>query len=173
MAKWKIGIVVVALCVAGVALATELVDQGRPGTQGPWLISCVSGCGTTIVTDGGMSISASFSFDGGFIGTVLPAPCKTFVQKFTDAGTTAITIPAVGLSTNRVYIDVCNTILNPSTALCTCSATSVPTSVALGVVGDTLATGDCQRYPTVFDGGNPWCVCNQPSVQLNSSECGS
>lgn len=155
-----------AVLVAGAAIAEEIVNQGSPGTRGPWPVACISGCS-------GGGGGGTLTLDGGFIGTVLPAPCRTYVQKITDAGTTAVTIPTSGLSTNRVYIDVCNTVLNPSNALCTCSAVSVPSSVALGVIGDTLATGDCQRYPTVFDGGNPWCVCNQNSIQLNSAECGS
>jgi hypothetical protein len=169
--KKKIIIAGVAVLVlgAGAAIAAEIVDQGRPGVQGAWPVTCVSGCSGGSGGGGGGSLAT----DGGFLGTVLPAPCKRYVQAITDAGTTAITIPTSGLSTNRVYIDVCNSILNPSPALCTCSAVSVPASVGLGVVGDTLATGDCQRYPTVFDGGNPWCVCNQSNVQLNSSECGS
>lgn len=148
---------------AGAALAGTTVDQGQPGSpSSPWNVK-ISGSSPPVV----------IVTDGGFLGSVLPQPCSALVQT-NDAGigTTASRIPVSGSAANRIWIRVCNSILNSSSAQCICSSYDCPVSVAVGALGDVLATGDCATYPVgVLDGGIPCCVCNGAGTFLPSTEC--
>lgn len=64
MAKWGwvLGAIVVG---AGFAIAGSVVDQGKPGTQGPWDVNCVSGCSGSSSSDGGTVSIQGPSADGG------------------------------------------------------------------------------------------------------------
>lgn len=150
--------VFVGLVIAAVAFAQQKVDQGKPGTQGCWPV-CTQG-------------SSGTGSDGGATSSVWPAPCRVIVQT-NDAGigTTATPVPGTP-ATGRIWIRICNSILNSSSTICTCSAWTCPQSAAVGAVGDPLATGDCVTYPmTTQDGGVPCCVCNGAGSFLPATEC--
>lgn len=156
---------VMLVAVVGWSQTVVKANQGAPGNQGPWEVTCDNCSG-----GGGGSGGGSFTPDGGFIGSVSPQPCRLLVQT-NDAGVglTALTVPAHPAA-GRVWVQVCNSILNFSAALCICS-TAKPT-FSLGSTGDVLATGDCATYNvTVADGGVPWCVCNDAGTFLPATEC--
>lgn len=58
----NLGWILGAVVVGAVVFAGSPVDQGKPGTQGAWPVTCVSGC------------SGSSSSDGGYLGTVGQGP---------------------------------------------------------------------------------------------------
>lgn len=153
---------VAGLLAAGLffsAQTTSKVDQGKPGNQGPWP-----------VTLNGSSVTIVISTDGGFFGTTATQPCKNWKQSNTTVGASAVIVPATPLA-NRIWVQVCNDILNTSSAQCKCAGNTCPTFAAASV-GDTLATGDCATYPiNAADAGVPCCICNGAGVALDSAEC--
>lgn len=158
-AAWRVVLLAAALAVA--AQAGEVIDQGRPGNQGPWPVT-LSGSGTV-----------SINFDGGFIGQTVTAPCSTLRQT-NDAGigTTPTRIPTQGPLAGRIWVQVCNDYQNTNTAVCKCSSTTCPASSAVSAIGDSLATGDCAMYNLgIQDAGVPCCVCNGAGVFLPVTEC--
>lgn len=155
----------IALMASGETLVKA--DQGAPGNQGPWPVTCVSGCGSG---GSGGSGGSTFAFDGGYIGLVATQPCTRLIQT-NDAGvgTSAQVVPATP-ATGRIWVQICNSILNFSSVQCICSTTR-PTFAA-GSPGDVLATGDCATYNIgPQDGGVPSCICNDAGVFLPSTEC--
>lgn len=150
-------LLVVALFVALVKLAQAaspvLSDQGKPGNQGPWPVTFAGS-----ITDGGSEES------------VLPGPCSVLVEANTSVGAAAAIVPATP-AVGRIWIRICNSGLNTSTAQCICSATSVPTFAASSL-GDFLATTDCVTFNmTSQDAGVPQCICNGAGTRLTSLEC--
>lgn len=163
MRTW-LAVVLIGLVLSVAAFAQNVVtaNQGKPGTQGAWPVTITSGAATVTV-----------SFDGGFIGTVTTQPCSRIVST-NDAGigTTPSRIPANGPTASRIWIRICNSILNSSSTQCICSADTCPSTVAVFVQGDVLATADCVTYPLgTADAGVPCCVCNGAGSFLPSTEC--
>lgn len=153
---------VVLVVASALAFAQQKVDQGRPGTQGPWPVTITSGAAVVTV-----------SFDGGFIGTVYTQPCTRIVST-NDAGygTTPSRVPASGPAAGRIWIRICNSLLNSSSTQCICATDSCPSVVAASTQGDLLATADCATYPLgVADSGVPCCVCNGAGSYLPTQEC--
>lgn len=150
---------VVLLAAVSISLFAyaQRVDQGKPGTQGPWPVTVSGG-------------STSITFDGGFIGTVVTQPCAHYRETNTAVGATATIVPSTPLA-NRVWVRICNSLLNTSSAQCICSATTVPTYAATSA-GDPLAVSDCVLYNIgAKDAGVPQCICNGAGVQLPAAEC--
>lgn len=151
---------VLAALVLAAGVWAQVVDQGMPGTQGPWPVTSSGGTVNVI-------------FDGGFIGTVSTQPCSRIVS-INDAGigTTPTRVPVSGPTAGRIWIRICNSILNSSSTQCICATDSCPSSVAASVQGDVLATADCVTYPLgPADAGVPCCVCNGAGSFLPSQEC--
>lgn len=140
----------------GYVVAQSKVDQGRPGTQGPWPVTLTS---PTYPSDGG--------YPSGTTGTATyPYPCSQAVQAtyLMDAGSINI-----GLASTRLYTIVCNSRDN-STGNVRCRADSDGGVVAttVGTTGDVLSTGDCISYT------NPPGVpirCIGGGVYVTSFEC--
>lgn len=146
----------VPLLVVALVVRADTVDQGMPGNQGPWPVTNVNGGGTT--TDG-----------GGFVST-WPAPCSVYKEQNTAVGASATIVPATPLA-SRIWVRICNSLLNTSSAQCICSATGIPTFTASSI-GDPIAVSDCVLYNiTAADAGVPRCICNGAGVQLPSAEC--
>jgi hypothetical protein len=140
----------------GYVVAQSKVDQGRPGTQGPWPVTLAS---PSYPSDGG--------YPSGTTGTATyPYPCSQAVQNVyvMDAGSINI-----GTASSRLYTIVCNSRDNTSGNI-RCRVDSdggVPTTT-VGSTGDVLSTGDCISYT------NPPGVpirCIGASVYLTSFEC--
>lgn len=156
--KRILAVIVVAAAVAAWAQNTVKADQGKPGTQGPWPVSVTGGISITL--DGGLGLST----------TSTTTPCSQYRETNTSVGTSAAIVPATPLA-NRIWIRVCNSLLNTEGAQCICSATSTPTFAASSL-GDPLAVSDCAFYNiTAADAGVPQCICNGAGVRLPASEC--
>lgn len=152
--KRALAVVVLLATCGALAQVVTTANQGAPGKQGPWPVTIAGSLG-----------------DGGAVPT-MAAPCTGLAQILTDAGTAAVTVPVGGPTANRVWIQICNTVLNASTSQCICASNSKPASFTAGVAGDVLGQGDCATYNiTAQDGGVPWCICNAANVALNSTEC--
>ncbi len=159
MKKFLVVASIAATCVAVLAHADTPVtaNQGKPGNQGPWPVTNVGGGNNP---DGGNTF-------------VLPGKCSKLIQT-NDAGvgTSPLRVPVNGGAAGRIWIQICNSLLNSSSTQCICSAQFCPGSVAVGVAGDVLATGDCATYNVdLLDGGLPCCVCNGAGSFLPSTEC--
>lgn len=129
-------------------------NQGKPGNQGPWPVRLVG-------SDGGSSSSSS---------TTTQAPCSVYRETNTSVGTSAAIVPATPLA-NRIWVRICNSLLNTEGAQCICSGTTTPTFAASSS-GDPLAVSDCATYPiTAADAGVPLCICNGAGVRLPATEC--
>jgi hypothetical protein len=179
MTRW-LSVVVGALLLGWLVLPAWAdtpitANQGKPGNQGPWPV-LVSG-NVNIVFDGGCSFTGgsiiSTGPDGGSVLVHAAIPeCSRIVQT-NDAGigTSPARVPGTP-TVGRTWIRICNSLLNTSSAVCICSAMDCPASVAVGAVGDVLATADCVTYGIgTLDGGVPCCVCNGASTFLPASEC--
>lgn len=157
----RLGLVLFSMLVVVVLSAQTVVkaNQGQPGTQGPWPVTCVSGCSGSGSSDGGSSSS-----------TVTTAPCSAYRETNTSVGTSAAIVPATPLA-NRVWVRICNSLLNTEGAQCICSGTTTPTFAASSL-GDPLAVSDCATYPiTAADAGVPLCICNGAGTRLPATEC--
>lgn len=124
-----------------VTFAGTLVDQGRPGNQGPWSVTC-SNCGSSGSSDGGTST----------VGTQ-PVICRSSMPDGGSAqnvqllvANTAAPVPPLPQG-SRVYINVCLPVgtVNPSTAVTKCATGTTPTLAAVSP-GDLLSYGDCVTY---------------------------
>lgn len=132
---------VIVILVAVISFAQNRItsDQGKPGTQGPWPVT-LSGGGTIVV--GGA--------DGGVISTA-PVLCRGTTadagnpSTITTVAGVATAVPAGGNATNRVYINVCNSAQNVSTAVVKCETGGAAVSI-YGGAGDVLLFGDCVLY---------------------------
>lgn len=165
-----------ALFVAAGVWAQSVVDQGAPGTQGPWPV-LFSGGNVNIVFDGGCTFTGGSVVvtgpDGGAVIVRNDVPDCSKVVQTNDAGVGTSAVPVPGTpAAGRKWIRICNSVLNASSAICICSAMTCPQSVALGALGDPLATGDCVTYGIgTLDGGVPCCICNGAGTFLPATEC--
>lgn len=151
-------LVVAATLTALTALAQTIVkaNQGQPGTQGPWPVT-ISG---SVLPDGGSSSGSA----------VYTQPCSSYVETNTSVGASVTKVPATNTA-NRVWIRICNSLLNTEGAQCICSNMTTP-SFAASSLGDPLAVSDCVVYnTTVLDGGVPLCICNGAGTRLPAAEC--
>jgi len=134
--------------LGGYALAQQVVDQGRPGKEGPWPITCVSGCSTTISTDAGISVTiGSLTVDGGNVMALTPH-CSTIAQTTTLIGSSSTTVPA-SAQTGRIYIELTNSIENSaidSTLVVKCTADGIAPTQGRGGHGDPAILGQTLHY---------------------------
>jgi hypothetical protein len=147
--NFNLKVVLAAFVVAfvfNVALAQGKVDQGAPGTQGPWV---VRGTVPTFPSDGGVVNGAAIS--------IYPYHCANSspTTKYAcDAG--AMTI---GGSVNRLYTVVTNAgdDLGGGTGFVKCRPDGVPTLDA-GTPGQGLSVGASVNY-TNSKGAAIQCIC--------------
>lgn len=147
------------LLVAGVTSAQTVVNQGRPGNQGPWPVTFVGGA--TIYLDAGL--------------TVVEAPCVNPVESFLcfDGGA-ASPVPATALAGRRTVL-ICNTPKNTGSPIWTIRVDGVAPTTTLASPGQDLAIGDCISYPktaTSADAGAPiYGISDTNSACIKITEC--
>ncbi len=140
------------LVLAGLAMAQTVVNQGRPGNQGPWPVTGVAG-----------------GPDGGAV-VVQPVQCKgTTSQKITTTGVAAVNTPSSQLA-GRIYIEICNSLQNTGTPLIKCRVDGTAPVMAVGNVGDVLGIGDCIHYD-IPAGVVPQCIADAATTYATSFEC--
>lgn len=145
-----------SLFASSLALAQQKVDQGAPGTQGPWPVKIIGG----LLPDGG-SGSGNQPYQ-----CAITSPNKTTLV---DGGGT-ITVPTTA-QPFRIYTNVCNSPLNPVGTIVSCRADgTAPDTVAATGVGDVLNRGDCVTY-TVSSARTIQCVANIVAAAVNTYEC--
>ncbi len=146
----------------GWSQSTVKADQGRPGNQGPWPV-LISGTvpGAAAVVTGP---------DGGAV-RVQDVQCSSGAgsQKITSVGVASTTTPATQL-TNRMYIELCNSLQNSGNPIVKCRVDGTPPVAAATNVGDVLGIGDCIRY-TVAAGVVPLCISDAAATYVTSFEC--
>lgn len=146
--------------------ANAKVDQGMPGNQGAWPVTCVSGCSGT---GGG---SGSDSFDGG-VSIIFNQQCSLVSNITTAVSGSSQIIPASLGMDNRAYIQICNSLQNGDGSLLKClplQADGGNPVFAIGNPGDMLAVGDCIRYDLPKSIAVN-CISNGTNIQALSSEC--
>ncbi len=152
-----ITILFVALLGCGLAWAQSKVDQGKPGTQGPWPVAVVSGGGGTVslVTDGGIA--------------VYPLACTgASPHKYTSVGTSSTNVPSA-TATGRYYVRVCLTYEASGQPQIKCRTDGV--APAFGATpGEVLAPGDCVTY-TLPAASNVACIATAASTPVSTFEC--
>lgn len=161
MTKSRIVFILLTLTLA--ASATEKVDQGRPGSQGPWPVT-LSGSGGSVVV----------YVDGGFIQTY-PILCRdtddagTGVNKSTNVGVAAVPVPASS-SLNRIYVEICNSLQNTGNPLMKCRADGTAPVNAIGSGGTMLGIGDCVQF-AVPAANAVQCIADSANTYATSYEC--
>lgn len=144
--------------VAGVAVAQQVVNQGKPGNQGPWPVTVTGGSGTVVVGP-----------DGGAV-RVQDVQCTgAGSQKITTVGVVASNTPAAQAA-GRIYLELCNSLQNAGNPIVKCRIDGTPPVAAAGNVGDVLGIGDCIRY-TVSTAVVPQCISDAAGTNVTSFEC--
>ena len=154
------------------ASAQQRVDQGAPGTQGPWPIR-----GTVIATtidDGGTTpVRQGPSRDGGLYWPVdtVPHSCNiASPNKVTNVTNASTTTPSAAQA-GRLWTTVCNSVQNVSSRVVKCRADGTAPVFALTNAGDVLSVGDCALY-TVSDARNILCIANTAAgTDVQTYEC--
>lgn len=158
------------VCLMAVAaFAQQKVDQGRPGNQGPWPVTCTN-CSSTVIIDGGLT--SAVYFDGGYIGQTADYQCSNdSAFKNNIVGSTAVAMPIDGGLPGRLYVRVCNSLQNSGNPLVKCLFGPGLTPVmAVGNPGDVIGTGDCVTYPARSDAGVT-CIADTATTYVPSFEC--
>lgn len=153
----KIFLVVTVLTFVAHAQTTTVVNQGKPGTQGPW------------------PVTFSFAPDGGGAIPVYSMICK---QADNDGGTlhklvtvsgTAVNVPTAS-ATGRVYVEICNSLQNTGNPSVKCRADGVAPVMAAGNAGTVLGLGDCVQFAA-----SPYnvvqCIADTANTNVTSYEC--
>jgi hypothetical protein len=151
---WKVAAAVVTL-VSLAAVAQQIVkaDQGRPGNQGPWPVTVVSGGG------GGGTVTT----------TTTPQLCTSAVHKVTAVSGVALACPSTQLAGRR-YIVLCNSVENAAASLIKIRTDGVSPVLGTTNPGDVLDRGDCIIY-AVPETTIPTCIANGVNVAVTSYEC--
>ena len=137
--------------LAGFSVAAELVDQGMPGTYGPWPVTAIINTGA----------------DGGIPTT--PQRCSVTAHKNTVVGAVAANTPSTQL-TGRRYVTICNSIQNTGNPILKCRVDATAPVAAAGNAGDVLGIGDCIQY-AIFDTNVPQCISDAAGTNATSFEC--
>jgi len=149
----------VGLVISAVAVGQQLVNQGKPGTQGAWPVACVSGCG------GG---GGGGSFPDGGIAT-FPVRCQaSSPQAFTSVGLTAASVP-LSPAGARVYTRLCVTLEASGVPLVKCRTDGVDPAFGTSP-GEVLSPGDCVTY-SLAGASNIRCIANGASTPVSTYEC--
>lgn len=133
-------VLLLAVGISLVAYAADRVtaDQGAPGKQGPWPVTLSGGSGSN---------------DGGFAFQTAPVECRgtTFdggnPDTLTLLGAGSTPVPA-SAAVNRVYVNVCVSPNNVSTAVVKCLTGGVAPVLNSGP-GQVLLYGDCVQYTAI------------------------
>jgi len=145
--------------VAGLAFGQQVVNQGRPGTQGPWPVSISGASGNTMVVGP----------DGGAV-VVQNAQCTgASAHKITTVGAAAVNTPSAQ-NAGRMYIVLCNSLQNSSNPIVKCRIDGVAPVAASGNAGDVLGIGDCIRYD-IPAAVVPQCISDAAGTNVTSFEC--
>jgi len=148
--------------VASVTYSQTVVNQGKPGTQGPWPVTLIGGTG------GGTGGSS------GAI-TVSEQPCTQPVESILvfDGGG-ASPCPIVALSGRR-SVTICNSPKNSGSPLWTVRADGLAPTISATSPGQTLGVADCISYmitATSTDGGVPTnCISDTGNSVITITEC--
>jgi hypothetical protein len=160
--KWVVILWLSALCSFAFAQNTIKADQGRPGNQGPWPVTIVSGG-----TGGGGSSGAL---------TVTEQPCTNPVESiivFDGGGATPI--PSGTALANRRFITICNSPKNSGSPSWTIRVDGTAPTTAVTSPGQVIALADCEylyKGPTSADGGVPiYGISDTNSSVLLVTEC--
>lgn len=154
----KLILIVAALTFVVAHAQTTVVNQGKPGTQGPW------------------PVTFAFTPDGGGAIPVYSTICK---QADNDGGTlhklvtltTASAANTPGVSaTGRVYVEICNSLQNTGNPMVKCRADGQAPVMASGQAGTVLGIGDCVQFAA-----SPYnvvqCITDTNSTNVTSYEC--
>lgn len=149
------------LLVAVVAKAQNVVDQGMPGNQGPWPVT----------------VSSATSSDGGTAGqATYPSQCSATsadggsVEQNTTVGAAAVQVPGSPRA-GRVYINICNSAQNASTAIIKCRQDGVAPVFAAGNPGQVLLFGDCFVSTAPTTANTIQCIGSGAGLNVTSYEC--
>lgn len=135
------------------AFGQQIVNQGKPGTQGPWPVSIQGTLG-----DGGTSSAISVKF--------LCTEVKSGIT-IVDGGTVA-NIPADGGLSGRWFIRVCTTGKNSGTPMIACTDDGQTPSMSFNAVGESIETSDCRTYYTP---NTIKCVSDTALTGVTTEEC--
>lgn len=150
---------VLLLLVGGVAWAVEVVDQGRPGRQGPWPVTLAPSSGSS----------------GTPAGAVETRPYNCAVASpyaSTAVAQTAAVVPTTASTAPRAYMVVCNTKQNAGNMKC--RGDGVAPVFAAGNAGDYLEPGQCIKYTQAnISGASPVrCISDQAAnFNVTTFEC--
>lgn len=132
--------------------ATEKVDQGMPGNQGPWPVT-INGM---VSTDGGLPVT--------------PQNCTSRANKSTTVTTIAATTPSTQLASRR-YLVLCNSLQNTGSPYVKCRVDGTAPVMAVTNAGDVLGVGDCILYP-INATISASCISDSATDYVTSFECG-
>lgn len=155
--------------VAAVA-AAQTMDQGMPGNQGAW----------PVILSGG-----SASSDGGTIGgATYPVQCRATAQdggateQNTVVGGATVRVPSTGAApgtstaaNGRVYMVVCNSAQNASTAVVKCRQDGTAPVFAAANAGQVLLYGDCMTTTAPTGADQFQCIADAAARNVTSYEC--
>lgn len=136
---------------------TQLVNQGKPGTQGPWPVT------VTNTADGGGAVPVYNTIckqadnDGGV------------VHKLVSVGVAATNVPATS-ATGRVYVEICNSLQNTGNPMIKCRADGTAPVMATGNAGTVLGIGDCVQF-AASPYNLPQCIADTASTNATTYEC--
>lgn len=152
--RW-IGFMLAVGLIGGYALAQQVVDQGRPGKEGPWPVTIISG-GT-----GGGGSSSSI--------TVQDAPCASPRDSFyvPDGGV----CPPTALAGRRLIL-ICNAPKNTAfgAPFVTITVDGQTPNTSLSSPGQDLGVGDCLTY-NIPASTQTRCIFDTPDAGLKITEC--
>lgn len=157
--KWFAVLWFSALSSFALAQNTIKADQGRPGNQGPWPVTIVSGSGggsgSTVVTE---------------------APCTNPVESvivFDGGGATPI--PSGTALASRRFMEICNSPKNAGTPFWTIRIDGEVPTTSLSSPGQVLGLGDCEnifKTATSADAGVPvYGIADTAGSVLLITEC--
>ena len=151
------------LLIAALALGQQKVDQGKPGTQGPWPVTG----SVTVLGDGGIIVVGLA--DGGVVATYPRICTASSVTATTVVGGTSLPVPATAAA-QRIYINVCNSAQNASTAIVKCRDGNTAPVFAAGNPGVALLFGDCERFSAAA-GNVINCIADAAGRNVETYEC--
>ena len=182
--KTKVAFIIGFIICAATAAAQQKVDQGKPGTQGPWPVTIMSiladggSGGTTVVNQGTspwvVSGTATVSLvtlaDGGVVPAATKFFCNATKQSITPISTLdAGNVPEDGGLTGRWMIRVCNTSKNSGTPIIACTDDGqAPVMTSNTGVGETIEVGDCLTF---FTPNTIRCVSDTLATGVTAEEC--
>lgn len=158
---------VVVLASLAAFAQTTTVNQGAPGNQGPWKVTCTN-CGSSS-SDGGTTVNVTTWFpDGGFIGQTTPIYCSaSSLNKVTSVGVAAVATPAATAAT-RVSVLVCNSLENTGVPQVKCRADGVAPVLGVAGPGEVISPGDCISYNSKVALS---CIANTAATAVTTFEC--